>query len=128
MSSVKDMHATLKEAWRSAQEAATAAQHAEEEAHSAVLAAEVAARWAAVEVERTQKAAEKAKADVIRARLAMEAERADVAAWCLTVPLTERAARAAAESRCWDCYAKTSHMDGELPMCKECYVSWKTAD
>jgi len=130
MSSVtaKDMHTDLKATWRAAQEAATAAQHAEEEAHSAVLAAEVAARWAAVEVERTQKAVEKAKADVIRARLAMEAERADVTAWCLAVPLNERAKQAAYESRCWDCFAKTGHTDGELPMCKECYVSWKTMD
>ena len=73
-------------------------------------------------------AAEKAKADVLWARIAMEAERADVAAWCKAVPLNERAVRAAKEGRCWDCFAKTSHTDGELPMCKECFASWGTSD
>jgi len=124
----KDLHTDVKAAWLVAQTAATLAREAEEEAHSAVLAAEVAAQWAAVEAEKTRLAAEKAKADVIQARMAMEAERADVAAWCRTVPLNERAFRAAAESRCWDCYAKTSHTDGELPMCKECFDSWTAMD
>lgn len=128
MSSTKDKHTDVKAIWVAAQAAEIAAREAEEEAHSAVLAAEVAVRWAAVEVEKTRLAAEKAKADVLRARLAMEAERADVAAWCLVVPLNERAFRAAKEGRCWDCYAKTSHTDGELPMCKECFASWGTSD
>jgi hypothetical protein len=128
MSSAKDKHTDVKAIWVAAQAAEVAAREAEEEAHSAVLAAEVAAQWAAVEVERKRFAAEKAKGDVLRARLAMEAERADVTAWCLAVPLNERAFRAAAEGRCWDCYAKTTHTDGELPMCKECFDSWTTRD
>jgi len=126
--SVKDKHTDVKAIWVAAQAAETAAREAEEEAHSAVLAAEVAAQWAAVEVERKRFAAEKAKGDVLRARVVMEAERADVTAWCLAVPMNERACRAAAEGRCWDCYAKTTHTDGELPMCKECFDSWKTSD
>jgi hypothetical protein len=124
----KDLHTDVKAAWLAAQTAATLAREAEEEAHSAVLAAEVAAQWAAVEAEKTRLAAEKAKADVLWARMAMEAERADVAAWCRAVPLNERAVRAAKEGRCWDCFAKTSHTDGELPMCKECFDSWTTMD
>jgi hypothetical protein len=128
MSTIKDMHTNVKAIWMAAQAAEVAAREAEEEAHSAVLAAEVAARWAAVEAEKTRLAAEKAKADVLWARLAMEAERADVTAWCLAVPLNERAFRAAAEGRCWDCYAKTTHTDGELPMCKECFDSWTARD
>jgi hypothetical protein len=126
--SAKDKHTDVKAIWVAAQAAETAAREAEEEAHSAFLAAEVAAQWAAVTAEKTRLAAAKAKADVLRARVAMEAERADVTAWCLAVPLNERAFRAAKEGRCWDCYDKTTHTDGELPMCKECFDSWKTSD
>jgi hypothetical protein len=126
--SQKDKHTDVKAIWVAAQAAEVVAREAEEEAHSAVLAAEVAAQWAAVEAERARIAAEKAKADVLRARMTMEAERADIAAWCLVVPLNERAFRAAKEGRCWDCYAKTTHTDGELPMCKECFDSWTARD
>ena len=58
--------------------------------------------------------------------------KADIEAWCARVPLMDRAYVAVKESRCWDCFVKTDHLDGPaadpmaLPMCKDCYVSWTT--
>ena len=55
---------------------------------------------------------------------AIAAEKAELEAWKAAVPEKERAFRAVAEGRCWNCLCKTTDAPEGVPMCKGCQLQW----
>jgi len=55
---------------------------------------------------------------------AIAAEKAELEAWKAAVPEKERAFRAVAEGRCWNCLCKTADLHEAVPMCKGCQAKW----